>query len=138
MTKFNILDAKVGSLEVTKSLTIKDVSVETITFEKDGRTAEKLFLTCVTDDGEREFKISEAWNNTRRGKKTQGLWVQLDKENKLIANSTLARLLNYLKVEKVGDLVDKKVKGYPDNNGYIVLTTYDINEEDLKDESIFE
>lgn len=123
MTKFNILNAEIGAPDGgIRQLTIENVSVDTITFE-DGRTAEKVFLKCKTITGDREFNISEAWNKTRKNKKVQGLWVQLDDDKKLIANSTLAKLLAYHEVNTISDLIEKKVTGYPDPNGYVVLTT---------------
>lgn len=136
MTTFDILNAEIGAPDDgVRSLRIKDIKVDTVTF-KDNRTADKVFLTCETKDGEREFQISEAWNDTKnKGKVVQGLWVQLDDSNKLIANSTLAKLLQYLKVSKINDLVGKEVTGYPDTKGYVVLTTYEMESED--GESLF-
>ena len=125
MNEFSILDAEIGEPDDgIRELTVDEVYTETITFD-DNRTAEKVFLRCKTLDGEREFQISEAWNDTRKGKKVQGLWIQMDGSNKLIANSTLAKLLAYQKVGTVRDLTGKNVVGYPDTNGYLVMTTYD-------------
>jgi len=126
---FDILNAEVGNPDDgIRKLIINDIKVDTITFA-DQRTADKVFLTCQTEDGEREFQISEAWNDTRKGKKVQGLWVQLDDENRLVSSSTLAKLIQYLKVPKINDLKDMKVTGYPDTNGYVVLTTYGMEDE---------
>ena len=128
---FNILNAEIGAPDNgVRKLKITDINVETITFkakdsEKEDRKAEKVFLTCKTEDGEREFKISEAWNNGKRGKEVNGLWVQLDDEQRLVSNSTLAKLIQYLGVPKISDLKGMKVTGYPDTKGYVVLTTYD-------------
>jgi hypothetical protein len=132
-----ILNAEVGDPDDgIRKLKIIDISVDTITFDDD-RTADKVFLTCQTKDGEHEFKISEAWSKTRKGNKVQGLWVQFDKENKLVANSTLAKLLNHLNVSKLNDLIGKDVIGYPDTKGYVVLTTYPMDE-DEKTEPLFD
>jgi len=126
MNTFNILDTEIGSPE--RKLFVKEIKIDEVTFN-DGRTAEKLFLTCLTEDGEREFTISEAWSEKRNEKKVNGLWVQLDDKKRLVANSTLARMLQYYKVKKISDLKGKTIIGYPDPNGYMVLTTYDIKEE---------
>jgi hypothetical protein len=127
----DILNAKIGKNDDgIRELKVVDVSVGSVTFE-DGRTTEKLFITCETPDGERQFKISEAWNSTKKGKKVQGLWVQLDTNNNIIANSSLGKLLSYLKAESPNDLLGMKLTGYPDSKGYLVLTTYDIKDESI-------
>lgn len=132
---FDILNAEVGSPDDgIRKLKIIDIKVDTITFA-DQRTADKVFLTCRTEDGEREFQISEAWSETRKGKKVQGLWVQLDEENRLVSSSTLAKLLQYLKASTVNDLKGMNVTGFPDTRGYVVLTTYDMESE--TEETIF-
>lgn len=139
---FDILNAEVGAPDDgVRKLEITDIKVETITFKpkKPGdeeRTADKVFLTCRTEDGEREFQISEAWNDGRKGKEVNGLWVQLDNEQRLISNSTLAKLMQFHDVSKVNDLKGMKVTGYPDTKGYVVLTTYDMDTKE--DETIFE
>lgn len=139
MTKtFNILDAEIGDPDDgIRELIISDIYTDTVTF-KDGHSADKVFLKCKTIDGEREFQISEAWNDSRRGKKVQGLWIQLGSDKKLIANSTLGKLLAYHKAATINDLQGKKVTGYPDTNGYVVLTTYDKETEKENIESIFD
>lgn len=139
---FNVLDAGIGAPDDgIQELTILNIHTGMVTFpENDGTTrdAEKVYLTCKTIDGERELIISEAWNETRRGlKKTQGLWVNLDNEQKLIANSTLGKLLSYHEVDTINDLTGKTVTGYPDEKGYTVLTTYDKKDES-NNKSIFD
>ena len=61
------------------------------------------------------------------------MWIQLDDNKKLIANSTLGKLLTYHKVNTISDLVEKKVTGYPDLNGYVVLTTLSLKKEKEKE-----
>ncbi len=136
---FDILNAEIGAPDDgVRELEIVDIYTEGIKFRKDdtkpmspenGRVADKVFLKCKTTDGEREFKISEAWNDSQKvGKAVQGLWVQLGTDNRLIENSCLASLLKYHNVTKPMDLKGMKVTGYPDTKGYVVLTTYDIPE----------
>ncbi len=126
----DILNTEVGqSDDGRRNLVVKSANIEEITFD-DGRTANKVFLTCETLNGEREFQISQAWNETRKGeKKVQGLWVQLDDNGKLVPSSTLGKLLEFHTVDKVNDLIDQKILGYPCPKGYIVLTTYEIEED---------
>jgi len=77
-------------------------------------------------DGEKQFDISEAWCETQDGKKTQGLWVQLDTKNNIVPQSTLGKLLQYLEVKTLNDLKEKVITGYPDDKkGYLVATTYE-------------
>jgi hypothetical protein len=135
--KYNdLLNAELGNGE--RELKIVDLNIKSVKFN-DGHEADKLFITCKTLDGEREFIISEAWNETKTGKRTQGLWIQLDNNGKLVANSNLGNLLNYYKVSKISDLKGKHVFGYPDENGYLVLTTINMTtDEKEKEESLFE
>jgi len=126
---FDILNAEIGAPDDgIRELEIIDIYTEQITFVKDNnRVADKVFLVCKTIDGEREFKISEAWNDSQKaGKVVQGLWVQIGSDNKLIENSCLASLLKFHEVAKPMDLKGMKVTGYPDTKGYVVLTTYEM------------
>lgn len=137
-TEFNILDAQIGAPDDgRKTLTVTDVGTETVMFEGT-RKAKKVVLTCQTLNGDREYRINEAWNTTRKGNKVQGLWIQLDDENKLVSNSVLGRLLAYHKVNSANELKGKTVTGHPDPEGYTVLTTFDIDKEESKKDSIFE
>ena len=132
---FDILNAEVGPPDDgVRKLEITNIDVKTITFKAkkpgdEDRTSDKVFLSCKTEDGEREFQISEAWNDGRKGKEVNGLWVQLDNEQKLISSSTLAKLIQYLDAPKISDLKGMHVTGYPDTKGYVVLTTYDMEDE---------
>lgn len=129
---YSILDIELGDqTSAAKKLKIIDIFIETVTFQ-DGHTGDKVILTCLTEDGEKEFKVSKAWSEKRGKRETQGLWFNLDSEGKLIKNSTLGRLLEYLNVQKLGDLIGMEVNAYPDENSYLVLTTYDL---DTKEES---
>ncbi len=134
---FDILNTEIGAPDDgVRELEIIDIYTEQIIFKNDNnRTADKVFLLCKTTDGEREFKISEAWNDSQKvGKAVQGLWVQLGSDNRLIENSCLASLLKYHNVTKPMELKGMKVTGYPDTKGYVVLTTYNMPEPEKETE----
>ena len=118
----NILNAVIG--EQTKTLTVKSIDVDTVTFE-DGRSSEKVIFICETPDG-REMKISEAWTVDKKGqKKVQGLWVNNDSKGNIASNSILAKLLAYHKKGTLNEFIGTDIVGYPDLSDFTVLTTYD-------------
>ncbi|NQT64012.1 MAG: hypothetical protein HQ556_13710 [Candidatus Marinimicrobia bacterium] len=125
----NVLDTTVGAMDDgRRELKVIDISVGKVTFEDDSgtRDSDKIYLNCKTVDDGHELKISEAWVVTRSGhKKTQGLWVQLDKNKQIHVYSTLGKLLTYHNVGTANELIGQTVLGYPDEKGFMALTTYD-------------
>ena len=121
-TNTNVLNVGIG--DPTKNLTIQDIKVENVTFE-DNRSSNKAVLVCETGDG-RVIDVSEAWTKDKKGiSKVQGLWVNLDNNEKLAANSVLAKFLTYNKVGTLNELVGKTLTGYPDEKDYTVFTSFD-------------
>lgn len=116
-----------------RHLQIIDIEIKDIVVDKEtGETSKKAIFYCKTEKGGKPIKIGEAWTLNRKGdKKVQGLWVNLDDENKLISNSVLGKLLQRCQAGTLNDLIGESVTGYPDNNLYTVFSTFAMNEDDI-------
>jgi len=132
----DVLNTSIGVVDGDSyELEIVGASVKSITFKDDHETrnSDKVFLKCETDERDWELQISEALVLTQSGQtKSQGLWVQLDKNKQIYPHSTLGKLLSYHKAKTVNDLVGSTVIGYRNEKGYVVLTTYDVDKHGSK------
>jgi hypothetical protein len=121
------LNKSIGSLD--RDVTVKDIRLKNVSMPD--KVSEKVEFT-VEDENGRTFTISDCWIEDYKGNKDiKGLWYSTGK-NGISPMSALAQLMKYHTIEKLSDFIGKKVAVYPDKNNYLVLTTCDITEDDLK------
>lgn len=124
MEKTSILDLKIGKPDTTVTIT----SVEEIEVPVSGSMSKKILFKVKRTDG-KEFNISDTWvTDAKGGTKIQGLWLTLDEDGNLAANSALAKFIKYHKLDSLGNAINKKVSTYPDLNNYLVFTACSIND----------
>ena len=120
------MDFELGNYGDGQDLEVISITTNNVNFEN-GDSRDKIILSCRLSTGQ-EINISEAWVDYRKEKTVNGLWVKLNSKNQIIPNSTLGKLLKYNKITSLNELVGKTIKGYPDENGFTVLTTYDMED----------
>ena len=88
--------------------------------DKDGNILPKIILVVNTETN--TFKIDEAWvYNKDNLLKPQGLWIKLDSRGRINAISTLAKVMDFIGVQSIAQLVGHKIELYPKPNGFLVL-----------------
>lgn len=123
----DFLNKSIGSLD--RDVTVKDIRLKSVSMPD--KVSEKVEFT-VQDENERTFTISDCWVEDYKGTKDiKGLWYSTGK-NGISPMSAVAQLMKYHNVEKLSEFIGKKLAVYPDKNNYLVLTTCDIDESDLK------
>lgn len=123
----DFLNKSIGSLD--RDVTIKDIRLKSVSMPD--KVSEKVEFT-VEDENGRTFTISDCWIENFEGvKDIKGLWYSTGK-NGISPMSAVAQLMKYHGVDKLNDFIGKKVAVYPDKNNYLVLTTCEITENDLK------
>lgn len=123
----DFLSKSIGSLD--RDVMIKDIKLKNVNMPD--KISEKVEFT-VEDENGRTFTISDCWVESYKEKKEiKGLWYSVSK-NGISPMSALAQFMKYHKIEKLNELIGKKVAVYPDKNNFLVLTTCVITEEDLK------
>lgn len=123
----DFLNRTIGSLD--RDVTVKDIRLKPVSMPD--KVSEKVEFT-VQDENDRTFTISDCWVEDYRGDKDiKGLWYSTGK-NGISPLSALAQLMNYHKVKSLNEFIGKKLAVYPDKNNYLVLTTCEITEADLK------
>ena len=123
----DFLNKSIGSLD--RDVTVKDIRLKSVTMPD--KTSEKVEFT-VEDENSRTFTISDCWIEDYKGNKDiKGLWYTVGKSG-ISPMSAVAQLMKYHEVDKLNDFIGKHVQVYPDKNNYLVLTTCDITEDDLK------
>jgi len=123
----DFLNKAIGSLD--RDVTVKDIRLKSVSMPD--KVSEKVEFT-VEDENGRTFTISDCWIEDYKGEKDiKGLWYSTGK-NGISPMSAVAQLMKYHGVDKLKDFVDKKLAVYPDKNNYLVLTTCEITEDDLK------
>ncbi|KKM93329.1 hypothetical protein LCGC14_1209440 [marine sediment metagenome] len=123
----DFLNESIGGLD--RDVTVKDIKLKEVPMVD--KISEKVEFT-VEDDNGRMFTISDCWIEDYKGNKDiKGLWYSTGK-NGISPMSALAQIMRYHEVEKLNDFIGMKLAVYPDKNNYLVLTTCDITEEDLK------
>jgi hypothetical protein len=114
--KTNYCNLKIGRYK--KKATIKDLEIRT----PQGR--EKIYLKVRSLDGQ-VLTINEIWYKNNENKLvTQGLWVELDSDGQLYPTSTLARLLLFMGISSIGELIDKEVTLKPKSTGFLCVETF--------------
>ena len=124
-TDLDIMNIGVGS--DARRLTITNVTFKTVTVAED-KTAEKIYLECVFPDSSHAITISETWCNKDGKYIILGLWISLDMNKQLLKGSALGTLLAYLGADKIGDLIGKEAIGYPDKNGYTIISNFKVED----------
>lgn len=123
----DFLNKSIGGLD--RDVTVKDIKLKNVNMID--KVSEKVEFT-VEDDNGRIFTISDSWIEDYKGKKDiKGLWYSTGKDG-ISPMSALAQLMRYHKVKKLNDFIGKTLTVFPDKNNYLVLTTCNITEEDLK------
>lgn len=85
------------------------------------RDTEKLVLNTIEPSSGKKFNISDAWvEDTHGNKKVAGLWINLV-DGEINKNSTLAKMLKFYEADVIGDLINKEIIAYPDDNNYLVI-----------------
>ncbi len=123
----DFLNKSIGGLDrdvIVKGIKLKDVNMG-------DKISEKVEFT-VEDENGRIFTISDSWIVDYKGNKDiKGLWYSTGKDG-ISPMSALAQLMRYHDVDKLNNFIGKTLAVFPDKNNYLVLTTCDITEEDLK------
>lgn len=123
----DFLNKAIGSLD--RDVTVKDIRLKSVSMPD--KVSEKVEFT-VEDENNRTFTISDCWIEDYKGDKDiKGLWYSTGK-NGISPMSAVAQLMKYHGVTKLNEFIDKKLPVYPDKNNYLVLTTCEITEDDLK------
>ena len=96
-------------LEISKQkLTVKDEDCYKVTF--------------LVEYSGKKFFISDAWIDREN---IQGLWLPSG-ATAIMPESALGKLLDYYEVSSLQELKDKKLKSFPDKNGFLVLVACDL------------
>lgn len=123
----DFLTKSIGSLD--RDVTVKGIRLKSVSMPE--KTSDKVEFT-VQDENDRTFTISDCWIEDYKGEKDiKGLWYTTGK-NGISPMSAVAQLMKYHEVTQLNEFIGKKVSVYPDKNNYLVLTTCDITEDDLK------
>jgi len=129
----DFLNKAIGSLD--RDVTVKDIRLKSVSMPD--KVSEKVEFT-VEDENGRVFTISDCWIEDYKGDKDiKGLWYSTGK-NGISPMSAVAQLMKYHGVTKLNEFLDKKLPVYPDKNNYLVLTTCEITEDDLKSTMVTE
>ena len=84
----------------------------------------KLYVEVNPENG-KKYTVNEVWYKSKDGTLvTQGLWLDLDVAGELYATSALARLLDFMGLNTVGDLLGKELVLQPKENGFLCFIAY--------------
>lgn len=123
----DFLNESIGGLD--RDVVVKDIKLKEVPMID--KVSEKVEFT-VEDENGRIFTISDCWIEDYKGNKDiKGLWYSTGK-NGISPMSALAQIMRFHDVSKLSDFIGMKLAVYPDKNNYLVLTTCDITEKDLK------
>jgi hypothetical protein len=129
----DFLSKPIGSLD--RDVTVKDIRLKSVSMPD--KVSEKVEFT-VEDENGRTFTISDCWVEDYKGDKDiKGLWYSVGK-NGISPLSAVAQLMKYHNVSSLKEFIGKKLAVFPDKNNYLVLTTCDISENDLKTNVVIE
>lgn len=122
-TKPDIMNIGIGieqpKAEPGKYLVHKAI-IETV--EVKGQAKDKVNLT-INSKGQ-EIHLNKAKIEKGNQTKVQGIWISLDKDNKLMHGSTLAAVLRHYKKEYLSQMEGVAVDTVLDESGYLVLKAY--------------
>jgi len=121
----NLKQIEIGTIDKQKLTPekVKIVKVEIETVEK--AKANKVVCYVEHPKATDEIKISSVKIEQGKDKvKVVGMWVNLDKDNKLDKNSATAVLLRFLGCKKIEDLVGKECSTAEDDGGYLCFRGY--------------
>jgi hypothetical protein len=103
---------------------VKIVKVESKKFAPEDRN-DRIYVHTCAEDGT-PYKVSEIWLRNHKGSiEVKGLWLKLDESGQILKNSLLARLMSFLKANKISDMTDKEVYLEPKENGFMAIVTYE-------------
>jgi hypothetical protein len=121
----SFLDKRLGIL--TQRGTIVGLKIG-LRKDQHGDNRKKLFLRV--DIGINDtYLIDEAWVRDRQGVQiVTGLWFKVDVNGDVLSDSTPGKLMRFLKVETVRELIGKEVQLHPKPNHFLaVVVTEEFN-----------
>ncbi len=129
-----VLSLRLGN--VTESGKIVGIRIEDMV-DKYGMILQKFVLEIEAPNA-LLLGVDEAWVLDRRGVlRAHGLWFRPDADGNINRISTIGKVMSYLRVEFVKDLIGKDVCLYPKPNGHRVLISIpDFENEIAKKSSI--
>jgi len=117
--EINILDLEVGREGAGRPVTIKDVRVREIE-NKFGRISRMAQLITVTHDGY-EYDISAAFMMNDQGElEKRTLFLDLDAEGKIRADSALAAFLGFFGMKTPRDLIGRDIVLRTNSQGHLL------------------
>lgn len=125
--KMSIEDLGVGDPKPRyepEEVLITSLGTQEVTWEKEGKKGKGNKLVIGIEHSNGPLEISKI--EVRRGDslKQETLWVNLDQEGKIKHGSTVHHLLEFFKVEKIGELDGKRCETLLDDKGYLMLKCY--------------
>jgi len=114
----------IGTKEQTK-LEPKNVKIVNAKVESVGdKGAKKLVCLVKHPDKEEPIQISSAKVEKKGKLEIGGLWVNLDEDNLIKKNSSLAVFLKFIGANNIKELEGKEVNTIEDDSGYLAFKTY--------------
>jgi hypothetical protein len=117
----DLLGMRLGSCR--KKATIVDIKSEK--YDPNDKN-DKLYIMVKSPEGT-PFKVSEVWiRNHRQEIEVKGLWLHPDHTGTAVSGTSLfGRLMQYLSVREIKDLIGKEVFLEPKTNGFMAIVLYD-------------
>ena len=118
------LDKPIGDKELEKlkagKVVVAGVRIEYVEKAK----TDKVAFIIKHPDQEDTIEISSAKVLIKDKLKVYGLWYKLDKDENIQKGSTLAVLMEFLKIGKLTEAEGKEVETIADDDGYLSLRAY--------------
>jgi len=129
MMEQDYLSIGVGSGVVV--VKVNDILVKDAPINRNGDTAKKVVLNCSNGASEKLQVVDEAWVRQRGGEyQNKGLWLSLDDKGENVTPlSALGKLMKFVGVKTLGELLGKEVKGVYKQNGFLSLITEEHTED---------
>ena len=126
----DILNLNLGRMKGQK-LKVTGIKTDTITSPRDGSDLEKVILVCETKQGQAR-NVDEGWvRDHKKSLNSQGLWITLDDDGQISAACTLGKLLKYLNVSSLKEVIGMEIKAYPKQNSFLAVATTEISDSEL-------
>src|SRR3990167_4909292 len=91
---------------------------------KDGKSLGMKLILNIRHPDNPDMQISKVKYEFNKKFKESGLWLNLDKDNRIPFNSALGHVLRYYKIPTVKDLLNKSLETTTDENGYLIIKAY--------------
>lgn len=126
MEQTNLGQIEIGTKESEKSklepAKLKIVKHEIENIEK--ANAKKVVFEVKHPDREETIKISAVSYLDGKQVVTTGTWFNLDEDEKIVKNSSLANFLSFIDAKNLDDTKDKEVDSELDDKGYLAFKAY--------------